>query len=275
MQAAGLVLGVGNRSLANAAKQIFNLDVPKGMRSSDWSAPRFSPGQIAYAAADAVVTYLLWPKLATALRKNKTAAAYGLQRDAVPAVVDMELRGLGFARDEHTRHVEAWERELAEAQRQYTAETGQPPPSTPNEIRGWLVTVLDAAKLTRWPRTDKGELLSVASDHPRRLVHLPGARAVLKMLAHQKLLSTFGPGLADHINQATGRLHAHYNLAGWPAPRPVVSPAASRTCSSCRTRARRSSSAASSPLPVMSWSAVIGLKSSCVAWRGWRVTSMR
>jgi DNA polymerase-1 len=214
MQAAGLVLGVGNRSLVRAAKVLLDINVPKQLRMSDWSAARLSPGQIAYAAADAVVTRRLWPILTDAMRKDRTAAAYELQRDAVPAVVDMQLRGLGFDGAEHARQVDAWEQEFAEARQRYTQATGQLPPSKPNEIRAWLTEVLNPAALASWPRTPKASLLSVATDHLKRLTHVPVAREVLAILANAKLISTYGRTFAEQINPATGRLHAHYNIAG-------------------------------------------------------------
>ena len=39
----------------------------------------------------------------------------------------------------------------------------------------------------------------------------PTVKPVLSMLAMQKLISTFGPKLAEFINPITGRIHASYN----------------------------------------------------------------
>jgi DNA polymerase-1 len=216
LQAAGLSLGVeygGGRSLANAAKQIFNLDVPKALQVSDWAAINLSPGQVAYAASDAVLTRRLLPELNARSRSNGTGAAYELQRSALPAVAAMELRGLLLDRPEHARQVETWSQELAEERGRYHAATGTAPPSTPNEVRDWLVSVLEPAAQVSWPRTEQG-LLSIRSQHLKRLTHIPSARPVLAILAHEKLLSTFGAKLVERINPATGRLHAHYLVAG-------------------------------------------------------------
>jgi DNA polymerase-1 len=216
MQLAGLVLGVefgGGRSLAHATKQILKLDVPKALRLSDWSAPHLSSGQLAYAASDAVLTRRLWPELTAIAHANDTGAAYELQRAALPAVAAMELAGLALDHSEHARQVAAWSSELAEARRLYHATTGTAPPSTPNEVRAWLETVLDTAALPSWPRTEN-DLLSVRSHHLKRLTHIDSARPVLAILAHEKLLAVFGAKLVERINPATGRLHAHYLVAG-------------------------------------------------------------
>jgi DNA polymerase-1 len=222
LQATGCVLGIGfggsGRSLANASKDLLDLDVPKELRTSDWGAARHSEGQLAYAAVDAALARRLWPRLVQEMRANGTLAAYELQRRAVPAVAAMELRGLTLDRAEHERQIEAWSRELAEGRRQYQEATKQVPPSSPNEVRAWLTTVLDANALASWPRTETG-MLSVETGLLKRLVRIESARPVLRILAHEKLLSTFGFALAKHINPATGRLHAHYNIAGSKAGR--------------------------------------------------------
>jgi DNA polymerase-1 len=216
LQAAGLVLGVefgGGRSLADAAKRSFDLDVPKALQVSDWGATNLSPGQVAYAASDSVLTRRLLPDLTARSRANGTIAAYELQRTALPAVAAMELRGLLLDRAEHARQVDVWSRELAEARQLYHAATGTVPPSTPNEVRDWLQSVLEPAAHVSWPRTEHG-LLSTRSHHLKRLTHVPSARPVLAILAHEKLLSTFGAKLVERINPATCRLHAHYLVAG-------------------------------------------------------------
>jgi DNA polymerase-1 len=73
--------------------------------------------------------------------------------------------------------------------------------------------VLDAGALARWPRTEGGGL-SIEGRHLKRLTHIVSARPTLAILAHEKLLANFGPKLAAMRNPATGRLHAHYNIAG-------------------------------------------------------------
>jgi DNA polymerase-1 len=222
-QATGLLIGVGfggsNRSLANAAKTFLDLEVPKALQSSDWGAQNLSQGQIAYAASDAVLAWRLWPIVSDRLQRAGRRQAYQLQRDAIPAVADMELRGLGFDQPEHARQAEIWARELAEARHEYLRITGEPPPSKPAEVRAWIARVLPANQLAGWPRTDRSSELSTESKHLKRLVHIESARPVLTLLAKAKLISTFGPKLAEYINPVTGRIHCSYQIAGTKAGR--------------------------------------------------------
>jgi DNA polymerase-1 len=221
MQAAGLMLGVefgGGRSLANAAKQFLGLEVPKDLQTSDWAAITLSAGQIAYAATDAILAWRLWSLLTDQLCRAGRWAAYELQRSAIPAVVSMELRGLGIDLVEHARQSQVWAAELAEARREYQALTGDAPPSKPAEVQAWLARVLDADRLVSWPRTANGQL-SIKDTHLKQLIHIPSCRPVLAMLGKAKLISTFGPKLAAMVSPVTGRLHASFNIGGTKAGR--------------------------------------------------------
>lgn len=223
MQGAGLLLGaersaLGGRSLANAAKQFLGLDVPKDLQTSDWSALRLSPGQIAYAASDAILARRLWPILKRDLERKGRMQAYELQRRAIPAVADMQLRGVAIDRENHRRQAEQWARDLADARRCYLDITGNPPPAKPAEVRAWLIRVLSPEQLAQWPRTGTGEL-SIAGIYLKRLASIDSAKPVLEILAREKLLQNFGARLAAFINPVTGRIHCDYNLAASKAGR--------------------------------------------------------
>lgn len=223
MQATGLLLGVGyggsGRSLERAAEALLNIAMPKALALSDWAAARLSAAQVAYAGINSITAWRLWPILSDQLRQTDRQRAYQIQLAVVPAVVTMEWRGLGFDPAKHARQVDRWSRDLAAARQEYRASTGQAPPSTPTEIRSWLRSVLPADQLSVWSRTDKTGELSTESDHLKRLVHIPSARPVLAMLASAKLLSSFGPSLAEKVNPVTGRLHCHFSIAATKAGR--------------------------------------------------------
>ena len=223
LQAAGLLTGVGfggeTRRLDRAAKHFLNIDVPKELQTSDWGAVLLAPGQLAYASTDAVVARRLWPLLRDGLQQKKRWGAYELQRKAVPAVADMELRGITFDRDEHRRQVDIWAHQLAEAREAYANSTGRAPPSKPAEIRAWLGDVLPADELARWPRTKTDGLLSISTDALKQIGHIAGAQPVLAILARGKLLSTFGAKLSARLSPVTGRLHPSFNLAATKAGR--------------------------------------------------------
>jgi DNA polymerase-1 len=222
MQAAGLVHGVGyhgqSRSLETSAARMFGLDVPKEMQTSDWSAPELSDGQVAYAAVDAILAWRMWQRLAPQLREKGRWAAYELQRRAIPAVADMELRGLGVDREEHRRQTRLWDEELAAARHAYQDLTGEAPPAKPAEVEDWLRRLLSPQQLANWPRTPGGQL-STRSAHLKRLVDVDSARPVLAIRKLEQLIRNFGPHWLEHISQITGRLHCHYNIAGTKAGR--------------------------------------------------------
>jgi DNA polymerase I-like protein with 3'-5' exonuclease and polymerase domains len=224
LQGGGLVIGVGHggekRSLANVASAILNLNPPKALQSSAWGAPRLSPGQIAYAASDAVLAWRLWPKLNAAITARRCTLAYQLQRNAIPAVADMGLRGLGFDCNKHALQVDGWSRQLSDARHQFVEMAGRAPPSKPAEVRE-LITGVAGDLLPNWPRSKKTGELSIKGSHLKRLITagVAGARPLIAMLAMQKLLSTFGPKLADSVSPATGRIHCSYNIGGSKAGR--------------------------------------------------------
>jgi len=129
MQATGLEIGaenspLGGRSLANAAKVFGKIKVGKSFATSDWEAEKLSPGQIAYAAADAILAYRLWRRLRPRLLRPlghgmNRWRAYELQRDAAPAVAAMQNKGLLVDRVEHAKQVAEWSLALAESRRAY------------------------------------------------------------------------------------------------------------------------------------------------------------
>jgi DNA polymerase-1 len=221
-QAAGLVIGIGhggeNRGLANAALALLGITVPKEHQLSDWGAAELSGGQIAYAAIDAILAYRLWQRLIREFSANDLWGAYRLQRNAIPAVVDMQARGLKLDREEHARQIELWSRDLAKARHRYAELTGEPPPGTDADVRRWLEANLPAIELDRWRRTPSGQL-SVDKDDLAKLGHLPAARPILDLRARERLLQTFGPKMAARVSPATGRIHASFLIAATKAGR--------------------------------------------------------
>jgi hypothetical protein len=146
MQAAGLLHGVGyhgeGRSLEDTVKTRLGNTVPKDLQRSDWAAPILSPGQLCYGCSDAIFAYRLWPGMSEELAATGRGSAYELQRGAVPAVADMELRGLGFGRDEHARQTRLWDEELAQARQAFEELAKTPPPAKTADVIAWLTRKL-------------------------------------------------------------------------------------------------------------------------------------
>jgi DNA polymerase I-like protein with 3'-5' exonuclease and polymerase domains len=215
-QAVGLCIGVGfggvNRSLENAAAAMLGISISKHHQLSDWSARKLSPGQIAYAAIDAIVCRKLWIAASKIIERDDLWEAYHLQKRAITPVVDMQRRGLLLDRDAHAKQVDGWSRDLANSRHKYVELTGNPPPQTDNDVRRWLETVLTLDELSQWRRTNSGQLC-VDADELNKLGHVPAARPVLDMRAKERLLNNFGPTLAERISPATDRIHASFRIA--------------------------------------------------------------
>jgi DNA polymerase I-like protein with 3'-5' exonuclease and polymerase domains/DNA modification methylase len=219
MQAAGLLLGTHRRSLDEAAKTYLGLDLPKGLQRSDFSAPRLSPGQIAYAALDAIVAFRLWLKLRLDLYAKDRSRAYLLQRDVTPAVVRMTRRGITLDRAAHQAQVADWRAVMATARDVFMTGAGYPPPATPNETRAFLTKVLPPEIIETWPRTGQQQALSIKAADLKRHTSQPAIRALLAINAAAKLMRTFGEELASKVSAKSSRLHANYNIAATKAGR--------------------------------------------------------
>jgi DNA polymerase-1 len=216
MQSSALLLGYGYdpepRSLRSVTKQVLGLDVGKDYATSDWTAPILSPGQLAYAGADAVLVGRIHLLQAPQLAHSGRRRAYNLPRGCIPAIAAMEHRGLGFDRARHIELIEQWERDRADALIAFQEATGRPAPSKRIELAAWIAGVLPPG--ASWPRTESGKELSTSEKHLKRLAAIPAAHPLLKLAGLEKLISAFGTRLMTTVNPATGRLHAHYMIAG-------------------------------------------------------------
>jgi ribonuclease D len=172
MQAAGLLLGVHRRGLEDVAQYFRGITLPKELQTSDWGAPVLSRGQLAYAALDAIMALKLWPLLRQRIIAQGCVGAYLLQRDAIPAVVRMQARGLLLDRIAHQKEIDLWALARSSACRDFTACTGELPPETPAQIRRLLENTLPPDVLRAWPRTPKSKL-STADEDLKRPTGIP------------------------------------------------------------------------------------------------------
>jgi DNA polymerase I-like protein with 3'-5' exonuclease and polymerase domains len=216
LQSSALLLGYGYdpepRSLRAVTKQVLGLQITKDYATSDWSAPVLSAGQLAYAGSDAVLTRRIHLSQVSQLAQCGRQRAYDLQRGCIPAVATMEHRGLGFDPAQHMEQVAQWERDRASALVAFLEATGQPAPRKRSELAAWIANVLPPG--ARWPRTESGTELSTAERHLKRLAAIPAAHPLLKLARLDKLISAFGTRLLTMVSPATGRLHAHFMIAG-------------------------------------------------------------
>ena len=219
MQAAGLMLGVHRRGLKDAAFHYLDVELSKELQGSDWSAPQLSSPQIHYAGLDAVLTFRLASKVLPALHERR--AAYVIQRDVLPAVARMELRGVGFdieANRDLITALTAARGELAQAFPKACEDIGRPDlgrelPQKPNDQRRLLEALLSHEERASWPLTPKRTGLSIRRSDLRRAAHHHPIELLTRISALDKAL-TSANRLAAHVSPVTGRLHADYNVAG-------------------------------------------------------------
>jgi DNA polymerase-1 len=213
MQAVALLSGVHRRSLEATARQYLDIELPKSLQLSDWGADVLSPGQLAYAAADAIIPFQLWPHLLRALVKAARAGAYVLCRETLPAVVCMQARGVHMDTAAQQQQMQHWRSDLTQARQVFQGLTGGTPPETPAEIRHLLARVLTPEVLQTWPRTEKTNALSTAGAQLRKqAVAAPALQQICTIKKLEKLLSSFGDTLAARVG-SDGRIHAGFNLA--------------------------------------------------------------
>jgi DNA polymerase-1 len=213
MQAAGLMLGVHRRSLEDVAQHHLGIALPKELQLSDWGAEQLSPGQLAYAALDAIIAWQLWPWLIKDVIKAERGTAYVVQREVIPPVMRMQARGAGMSLDAHRQQVQHWRTEHTTASSEFLTLTGQAAPETPAEIRILLTRVLPAEVLRDWPRTAKTGLLSTAGKQLlKQAVNVPALVQLCAIKKADKLLSSFGDTLAARVGR-DGRIHAGFNIA--------------------------------------------------------------
>jgi DNA polymerase I-like protein with 3'-5' exonuclease and polymerase domains len=214
MQAAGLMLGVHRRGLDDAALQYLGIEVPKDLQTSDWSTPVLSPGQIVYAALDAILALRLWFILRREIIKNERGEAYAIQCAAIAPTVRMEARGFLLDKAAHQAERDKWAIARSDARRAYISLADNEPPQTPDQIRRLLHEKVPADVLAAWPRTEKAGQLSTSKNDLKRISpDIPEIALIVTIKKYEKLLQTFGAEMASRVG-TDGRLRASFNVSG-------------------------------------------------------------
>ena len=185
-----------------------------------------SPGQLAYAAADAVFCWRLWASVAPQLKATNRDTAYHLQRDSLPVAATMELRGIGIDLDAHAKLCDSWRASRESAAGAWSELMGCPLPEKPSDIAAYLAEILGGQALSNWPRTKTG-ILSTKTAQLEKARHLPGVPSLLRIKETDKLLEAFGAPLRKLVSPVTRRLHPHFKVAAaksgrWSANGPNI-----------------------------------------------------
>ncbi len=224
---ASTLASAGNENDRHGLEPVVNryLDtqLDKELQLSDWSR-ELSGYQLEYAARDALVLLPLRERLISKLDEMDLMVAADLEFDCILSIAAMELAGVYL-------DVERW-RELIdririahdavteELQLEFGAGAAQmslfgtPDPinlDSPAQVKEALARIGIEVDDTREWRLQK-----LAREHP----------ILEKLLEHRGLsknLSSYGEGVLDYINPATGRIHADFRQIGTPTGRITTS----------------------------------------------------
>lgn len=204
----------GGHGLAAVSDRHLGELVDKSMQVSDWSG-RLTGEQYEYAAKDAELMLPLYEKLSAALRELSLEEVAKIEFECVLPIAAMELAGMALDADcwrglvvnlerAHDVLSDQLKRELAAGIPQLTL-FGEPPNinlDSPTQVTDALAHMGIKVEGTRsW------QLQPLSRDHP----------AIEKLLEYrsvQKLLSSYGLALLEHINPVTGRIHADFRQMG-------------------------------------------------------------
>jgi DNA polymerase I-like protein with 3'-5' exonuclease and polymerase domains len=204
----------GGHGLAAVSDRHLGEVVDKSEQVSDWSR-ELTEAQYEYAAKDAALMLPLYEKLSAGLRDMKLEEVARLEFECVLPLAAMELAGMALDVDcwralvvnlerAHGVLSDELKRELAAGIPQLTL-FGEPPNinlDSPTQVTEALGNMGIKVEGTRsW------QLQLLAKEHP----------AIEKLLEYrsvQKLLSSYGLALLEHINPVTGRVHADFRQMG-------------------------------------------------------------
>ena len=121
---------------------MLGVDLPKDLQCSDWSAPALSDAQLAYAAADAVVTWRAASRMWEGFLGPRERGAFELQNAALRPIVRMRLRGIPFDRGVHEQTIAGWQEAYASERERFMEITGTEAPASQPQTVAWLERVL-------------------------------------------------------------------------------------------------------------------------------------
>ena len=203
--------------LASVASRVTNLAVPDkkskaAMQRSDWRG-ELHVEQVAYAAADAVMTLAVWN--ATAGERDDAPRAYEAARGAIAATARMELAGMPVDWKVHGAIAEQW-RALHKAEATKFHELSGFGPTQRQAFALALDRWFTPAQLEAWPRSTVSGRPSLSS---KMLANSEYAKApviaqYLRVNSLSTLVSTFGAPLTKRRDPTTGRLRGGFKIAG-------------------------------------------------------------
>lgn len=225
---ASLLVSAGDENDRHGLEPVVNrhldLQLDKAPQLSDWSR-ELSEYQIEYAARDAQVLLPLRERLLKKLEEMELLRVAQLEFDCVLSIAALELAGVYLdvarwrelvdrIRVEHDQVAEELHRELGARSSQMNLFGGAGERinlDSPAQVREALGRIgIEISNTREWT------LQKLARQHP----------VLEKLLKHRHLsknLSSYGEGMLDYINPATGRIHADFRQIGTPTGRITTS----------------------------------------------------
>lgn len=161
-------------SLAGRCEAVLDKVMDKTQRLSDWTLPTLKEDQVTYASADVVATWELFLAqnhmiLTRSAQPDKEdpQTVYMLLQEALPAVAEMSLSGIGFDMAQfkqlHDDIEDANNSGLLAALAAFSTHSppGAPPVENPGstaQLNTWAAAVLPDQTRKAWPRTKTGML---------------------------------------------------------------------------------------------------------------------
>ncbi|MGH9937946.1 MAG: DNA polymerase [Blastocatellia bacterium] len=211
-------------SLEAVANRYLDLRLDKSAQTSDWSR-ELSQYQLEYAARDAQVLLALRERLLEKLREMDLLLAADLEFDCVLSIAALELAGVYLdverwrdlvsrIRVEHGQVAEGLQMELGAGAQQmslFAGATERINLDSPAQVKEALARIgIEVEDTREWT------LQKLARKHPV-------LETLLKHRHLSKSLSSYGEGMLDYINPATGRIHADFRQIGTPTGRITTS----------------------------------------------------
>ena len=216
------IIGGGNYGLKQIAKWDLDIEMNKESQDSDWGASVLTQEQLDYAYFDADVTWRLWRSWADQADKGHWGGFRSLN-DMVPAVIEMEERGMLLDVNTHSKLIANWEAVKAERikrVRELVGEEEVPNIDSNPQWSDYFALHLDDDFLAAWPKTEKTGQLSMKNEALATIAAwVPGTPmetffdALMDYKTISKYLSSFGATLITRAELSTDRrIHARFNI---------------------------------------------------------------
>jgi DNA polymerase-1 len=200
-------------SLEDLAARDLGVTLDKAHQKDDWTRPDLSPGQLAYAALDARVTFDLFPKLRARIAEAKLERVAEIERRALPAFLWMGAAGAPF-------DAAAWQALLEDAEGQAEAlahELDAAAPERPGFVTKTAAWLWDSPQDTLEAFRLLGFALPDTRDETLARVNHPLANLLRRYRSVSKGSSAFGAAWLDHVHG--GRIFPKWNQLGTDAGR--------------------------------------------------------